>query len=585
MASKKDKYLESAQRYIMKGQLDKAIKDYQQIVKLEPKDIRYRQKLAELLVRDNRKDEAIAQYEDIGRHYAENSYYLKAIAVYKQIQRLVPGNLEVAVTLAALSHKQGLTGNAMAEYGQVVAQLEKEGELRQAVRVLDQMLAIDNDHAATRLKRAELQFASGDTDASFSSFCALLRSLQAKGSKVAAQQVSARLAQLFPGREEGHLDLAWGPEPEEEPGEEQGANAPAPPQATAGRETSDRPPGEGNDPGASPIARPAPEMPAADLPGAFDADWSFQAPVETAAPAAPVPSGLPLPWEEEIEIELDVDEDAGETVFSDQVDLSLDFALNLDFGEEDSAESSPAGATPPPSAGPPTSAAPAEPPPPAGATGPDHAPAPQAGGAAYSWDEGPLQLTLPDDSELFEDFEWGGEQTDEPEAVPAVEEADRAPAPQVRGWEEIYPDLEGSAAAEADGEELQSHYDLGIGYKEMGLYNAALKEFAVAAGNPQRRLDCLTLQAVCYREKGEPDKAEELLQRARALTVLSAAEQMVLTYEMAVLFETTGLFEEAIRLYREISEVNPAFHDVARRLTMLSGDEVPIIDLEIEENG
>ena len=85
LASKKDKFLESAQRFVLKGQLDKAIKDYQQVVALEPKEIRYQQRLAELLVRESRKEEAIAQYEGIGKHYAENSYFLKAIAVYKQI--------------------------------------------------------------------------------------------------------------------------------------------------------------------------------------------------------------------------------------------------------------------------------------------------------------------------------------------------------------------------------------------------------------------------------------------------------------------------------------------------------------------
>ncbi len=35
MASKKDKLLESAQKFIAKGQLDRAIRDYEQIVALD----------------------------------------------------------------------------------------------------------------------------------------------------------------------------------------------------------------------------------------------------------------------------------------------------------------------------------------------------------------------------------------------------------------------------------------------------------------------------------------------------------------------------------------------------------------------
>src|SRR5689334_1415666 len=112
LASKKDKLLESAQRFVLKGQIDKAIKEYQQIVALDPREIRFRQRLAELLVRDNRKEEAIAEYEGIGKHYAENSYFLKAIAVYKQIQRLDSSNATVSHTLAVLNQRQGLAGNA-----------------------------------------------------------------------------------------------------------------------------------------------------------------------------------------------------------------------------------------------------------------------------------------------------------------------------------------------------------------------------------------------------------------------------------------------------------------------------------------
>ena len=118
----------------------------------------------------------------------------------------------------------------------------------------------------------------------------------------------------------------------------------------------------------------------------------------------------------------------------------------------------------------------------------------------------------------------------------------------------------------------------------MGLYNAAIKEFTVAAANPQRRLDCLTLQAICYREKGESAQAEELLKRGRNLKVLSVEERISLSYELAVLFEANGAVDEAISLYREVSETNPDFHGVAQKLSTLTGDEpLDVIELELEE--
>lgn len=128
MSSKKEKYLESAQKFILKGQLDRAIKDYEQVVAMDPDDVRQRQRLAELLVRVNRKEGAIGEYESIGKHYADNGYYLKAIAVYKQIQRLDPDNIKTSLSLASLNEKQGLTGNALAEYSRVYSFYDRSGK-------------------------------------------------------------------------------------------------------------------------------------------------------------------------------------------------------------------------------------------------------------------------------------------------------------------------------------------------------------------------------------------------------------------------------------------------------------------------
>ncbi|HJV36802.1 hypothetical protein [Geomonas sp.] len=848
MASKKEKYLESAQRFMLKGQLDKAIKDYQQVVALEPKEIRYRQKLAELLVRDSRKEEAIAQYEGIAKHYAENSYFLKAIAVYKQIQRLSPNNTEIVLTIASLNHKQGLIGNALAEYGQVVAQYEKEGLLKEAIKVIEQMLVIDGDQAATRLKHAEILYASGAEDASYEAFSSLARSLKTRGDAAAAQQVAERMGQLFASRQEDDLDAI---EARIEAGECEGAinllherlkgdrgdlrawqllcdaerrsgNSTALRQAYAqmlnlfpdqldvieagirfhidsadsrgalslierhlprflekGRtqaaeslllslsadvareakavealkrvyqaagavdkldaltqegESQFRPeqslfssqPSQGADAELlSAFGAPAPSDPSAGSGAEPPSPWEAENPA-SAAVAAPGAAGAPkaaaAPWEEEID--LDLDDDGGSAVAAaGEVELPVDFSLDLDLEEEPSSlpaeESSPFGAPVaseqvPSSFGdlsffeeapsPVASAPSAEPAAPQAAASPfemeisldedlssfaeagsppEEAPSP-FGGAAASEElsspfgeaaaseelaspfgpepspasavappssalqagdtlvegagEIPLELDLAEDSSI-PDFGWqqgapletavesgevaddavmagaghpdGLEHAEEIEEVEEVElhddladlsnaleelglaeepaelpeEAQLQPVPPeepLRGWEEIFP--QNAAGEVVDLGELESHYDLGVGYKEMGMYSKAIQEFELAAGNPQRRLDCLTLQAVCFREKGEPEKAQDLLQRGRELDVLSSEERATICYELGYLYESQGAPREAIELYREVHLSDPTFHDVAERLSALTGEEsLDFIDLEEAE--
>ncbi|MCK5912920.1 MAG: hypothetical protein KAG12_03515, partial [Desulfuromusa sp.] len=90
MATNKDKLLESAQKNLKKKQVTKAIKDYVKIVEMDPVDVRSRQKLAELYVRTNQNTDAYEQYESVAKYFSSNGFYLKAIAIYKQMQRLDP---------------------------------------------------------------------------------------------------------------------------------------------------------------------------------------------------------------------------------------------------------------------------------------------------------------------------------------------------------------------------------------------------------------------------------------------------------------------------------------------------------------
>jgi tetratricopeptide (TPR) repeat protein len=692
LASKKDKLLDSAQRFVLKGQLDSAIRHYREIVLLDPKEVRHRQKLAELLVKDNRKDEAVAEYEEIGKEYAQNCYFLKAIAVYKQIQRLSPGKA-VSLTIASLNHKQGLIGNAMTEYGQVVAQLEREGLTTEAVKVLEQMLEVDPEHAATRLKYAELLLASGARDESRRAFAALLASLRKGGHGAAAQKVADQMAGLFPAQDDEELkfiaaQIAAG-DPDgavavlQERLKQDGANleawqllceaerakgdmvalrlayhqmlilfpenlevmegairsnmqagdfrrvtpllesylqnfaghgTPIPAEelflslpadvardAKVKRElkriyeaagvahklsgvkhlgvqsssvssepsTTQAPPAE--IPPSVPKAKPASRRAAEPAPASSESPAAGQWPDaldEVVTPEAPASAPAKLPttapaeasstWEEEIELDLD-DGFAHDLLWAAHEAASPAGSSPVHFQEATAADQEV------------TAAALEDAPLASACFVPDDEP---QGALPLDLDEdGPLEFALYQEHQS--DDLSGQQQNEESVALPPRQRLD---------WQDIFPQPAGAEQPALDLEELESHYDLGIGYKEMGLYKDAIKEFSVAAGNPRRRLDCLTLQAICYREKGETAKAEELLQRGRDLGALSAVERVSLSYELAFLYEMTGAVDEAILLYREVWDVDPGFHDVGRRLAALAGEEpLDIIDLDLEE--
>ncbi|HEX5773751.1 MAG TPA: tetratricopeptide repeat protein, partial [Geomobilimonas sp.] len=207
MSTAKEKYLASAQKFIAKGQVDRAIKDYEQIVALDPNDIRHRQRLAELLVKVNRKDDAVAEYKAIGKYYSDNTYFLKAIAVFKQIQKLTPADIDISLALATLNEKQGLTGNALTEYGIVLAHYQRAGRLNDALKVLESMLNLDPENLTTQLQFAELHFSAGQVDKAYEEFTQLALLLWKKGNHEAFSQVCTRIQALFPEQKEFLLDF------------------------------------------------------------------------------------------------------------------------------------------------------------------------------------------------------------------------------------------------------------------------------------------------------------------------------------------------------------------------------------------
>ncbi len=151
----KEKLLAAAQKSLQKGQVPRAIKDYQKIVEIDPRDVRSRQKLAELHSRARNQEKALAEYETVAKYYSENGFYLKAIAVYKQMQKLDPSLVNIYHRLAELNEKQGLNGNALAEYRTLVSFYEKQQMIPEAINVLQKMKDIDPENLNIRVKIAE----------------------------------------------------------------------------------------------------------------------------------------------------------------------------------------------------------------------------------------------------------------------------------------------------------------------------------------------------------------------------------------------------------------------------------------------
>ena len=103
----------------------------------------------------------------------------------------------------------------------------------------------------------------------------------------------------------------------------------------------------------------------------------------------------------------------------------------------------------------------------------------------------------------------------------------------------------------------------------MGLFDEAISEFIVASHSAGRKIDCLILQGVCFRELGEIGKALEFLTDILNQPELKEDEILGIKYELAVCHEALGETMPARQLYSEIMTVRADFSDTAVRISQL----------------
>lgn len=126
-----------------------------------------------------------------------------------------------------------------------------------------------------------------------------------------------------------------------------------------------------------------------------------------------------------------------------------------------------------------------------------------------------------------------------------------------------------------EGEDLETHYNLGIAYREMGLLDEAIGEFqkvakAVKEGRPFRyAMNCSTLLAICFMDKGEPRIAALWYQEALELPGLEQETILALRYDLGVSLDMAGEADAALDNFRQVYAMNIDYRDVSDRIATL----------------
>ncbi|MGB5374449.1 MAG: tetratricopeptide repeat protein [Polyangiales bacterium] len=687
--------MDAARKYQSRGQYDKAIAQYQKLVAADKRDVRSLLKIGDLHVRAGNRGTAIETYEIVATHYAAQGFFLKAIAVYKQILKLDPSRLDAQVRLGEMYEQLQLVSDAMSVFEDVSNAFARAGDTEQALVMLGKIVDIDPEHIPVRIKYAEALSRAGRTQDAANEFEQGAMLLKEQGRledylKVAERllyhrsndvQVARELAETYierrdPKRALAKLQICFKADPRDvstlsllaeaflmlsqtdkaisvyreiarihreahRPQERMSALHrilqlnPNDKEAHAALQKTASASGQHFIPSGA-VRQPSSQSRSVSAAQLSGRSMSLN-PVPSLSDATGLSDASSLTGTSGI-LYVDEDIEEGSTVTGSLPALSEEpTGLGGSYPSVPAAPRTPTGGRVIPMR----------------STGPmsyseflalpllSTQVAPATGGLAPSLMEqtleladsylvdglftqaraivSELQLTLPDhplvldkarEIETLAAASSGISAVAQPLVQPSAEAPSPSEAPEMElEYEELEPGDEGFDFAEKLAEELaevaeiaplddgsemidvetvfeqfkagvaeqvdeddsDTHFDLGIAYKEMGLHADARREFQVAMSDPRRRCLCWTMIGLIYMEEGQPRDAIEAFQSGLESPEMTAAESVGLHYELGMACEASGLTDQARLHYQYTFQREPRYREVDRRLQRLGG--------------
>jgi len=710
----RNKVLDAARKHQSRGQYDKAIAQYKRLVEADKRDVRSLLKIGDLYVRKGDRGSAIDTYRSVADHYAQQGFFLKAIAVFKQILKLDPSRLDAQVQLGEMYEQLQLISDAMSVFEDVSNGFMRAGDTDEALRMLGKMVELDPEHIPVRIKYAEALSRAGRTQPAADEFEQGAQLLKDQGRlddyiKVAERllyhrsndvRVAKDLAQTYierrdPKRALAKLQICFKADPRDvttlsllaeaflmlsqmdkaisvyreiarihreahRPQERMNALhriLELNPKDKEARAALDRTAAASGQHFVPPD--PAQPAPVTGSVSTTQAGRELSAQSQLSSPSTASASGLGgasgiMYLDEDVEEEASTVSGSLPAISETTIEVEENYEVEELYASEPPAPMTPRG---------------------------------DGGGArvipmrtlnAISYDEflaiplvstqvaaataaiapslmeqtleladsylvsglfsqaraivSELQLTVPDHPLVLDKAREIEELAAASSGVSAVAQplhpaASSMPAamasepPELEmEYEELAPGDEGFDFAEKLAEELaevaeiapmdegaemidvetvfeqfkkgvaeqvseddsDTHFDLGIAYKEMGLFPDARREFQVAMSDPRRRCLCWTMIGLIYIEEGQPRDAIEAFQSGLESPAQTPGETIGLHYELGLACETAGLSDQARLHYEYVFRREPQFREVGHRLQRLGGPSGDADDMLIE---
>lgn len=439
------KHLEQAQKYLLRGNVERAILEYRKAVELDPNDNTTRLRLGELLVKAGKKNEAVEEFIKVADTYSRRGFYMQAIAAYKHVLKVDPMRIDINEKIGDLYRQQGLVGEAVAQYLGVLRHLEKEKRISEALELIRKISETDPSNYLMRSRLVMICWREGLKDHAVQELDKIHKELMTKRLFSEAQEIYTEILEEFPA----NIDLLE-----------------------------------------------------------KLCDTYFRMGERKKA----------------IEVLSMINQICVEEGKPDLIrEISKKFGISAEeFTRVERYEEPPAGVP------------------------------------AEEIPEGEIIST-----ELEKEFAQAEGEFDLREKILSIPEKDKY------SFESVFEEFKKGIEEQLSREDYESHYNLGIAYKEMGLYDDAIGEFKIAMADSEKRISSILMISSCLINKGEGEEACRLVEETISQGKLEKQEIAALKYQLALAYKACGRIADALTVMEEVYNMDSEFMEVEKELLQL----------------
>ena len=156
MAIDKNTVIKEAQKFVAKGQFDKAIAEWKKLLRETPNDPNIYNTIGDLCLKKNAKADAVDAYKRAADLLASDGFTSKAIALYKKVLNIDSKKIDVHLALGDLNAEKGLTGAALESYKVVADHYTQEKNTAKALGIYQKMADLNPSNVSFRIKLGDM---------------------------------------------------------------------------------------------------------------------------------------------------------------------------------------------------------------------------------------------------------------------------------------------------------------------------------------------------------------------------------------------------------------------------------------------